>query len=307
MTSAFWGADAGELETLARQVQSAAAELVSIAESLSSTLLGTTWKGPDAEMFLSDWHSVHSRTLAGASEVLRQAASKLDFEARQQMAASGANSGVGASGAVGAAAGIGLGSLAGAGASVHAGGHGGGGPGTVSSSPSTPTINGPSSVANAQVASYAQGLVGTANASGGQCAVAASNWVDHVFHVPCGGATPGEAWQHGTELPSTSMVAPGDVVQIIPPGATLNTPWTSPLADHMHTLVVTGVTHEANGSTLYTWVDSNSHGDGIIRDATTDPSLHEQLVPPGQAPTFIPHASWLSPNSTAYAFRFGRS
>ena len=90
MTGAFWGADAAELDVLARRFQSAASELEGIAGSLGSTLAGTTWQGPDAELFQSDWHGVHARAVGSAVGVLRAAATKLDFEARQQLTASGA-------------------------------------------------------------------------------------------------------------------------------------------------------------------------------------------------------------------------
>ena len=91
MTGAFWGADAGELEAFARRLQAVASDLEGIGGSLSSTLAATTWQGPDAELFQSDWHGVHARAVAGAVEVLRQAATKVDFEARQQLDASGSS------------------------------------------------------------------------------------------------------------------------------------------------------------------------------------------------------------------------
>ncbi len=116
MTGAFWGADASELEQLANAVRAAASELEGIVGSLGAALASTTWQGPDAEVFQSDWHGIHARALGTTVEALRSAASKLDFEVRQQLTASGATSGGGIS-----VAAIG-GSLAGVGATLSAGG-----------------------------------------------------------------------------------------------------------------------------------------------------------------------------------------
>lgn len=89
MTVAFWGADANELEQLANSVRAAASELEGIVGSLGTCLASTTWQGPDADVYQSDWHGIHARARGAAVEALRSAASELDFQARQQVTASG--------------------------------------------------------------------------------------------------------------------------------------------------------------------------------------------------------------------------
>lgn len=89
MTVAFWGADANELEQLANSVRAAASELEGIVGSPGTCLASTTWQGPDADVYQSDWHGIHARARGAAVEALRSAASDLDFEARQQVTASG--------------------------------------------------------------------------------------------------------------------------------------------------------------------------------------------------------------------------
>jgi len=93
MTGEMWGADTSELEQLARQVLGAATQLEDMVGSLSTALASTSWRGPDADGFQSDWHGLHARSLSGVVENLREVASKLDFEAHQQLTSSAAGGG----------------------------------------------------------------------------------------------------------------------------------------------------------------------------------------------------------------------
>ncbi|MCU1479542.1 MAG: family type secretion target [Subtercola sp.] len=101
MSGGFYGADVASLRTLAKQFETAAAQLQSLTSTLTSTVNATAaWRGPDAAEFRSEWNGAHSAKLRAAVTALRHGSSDLVKNADEQNAAStdsGSGSGGGAS------------------------------------------------------------------------------------------------------------------------------------------------------------------------------------------------------------------
>lgn len=99
---AVQGADAGQLRSIATQLNKGASALESSAKTLHS-LIGTTtqWRGPDADRFRSQWSSSSVRSIATAVDALRQAADTLRRNANEQETASAADGGGSDGGGVG--------------------------------------------------------------------------------------------------------------------------------------------------------------------------------------------------------------
>jgi len=105
MASSYWGADVGELRTLAKDFDQKAAQLTTLMSTLTSTINGTSaWKGPDADTFRQEWNSGHRQSLTNATTILRTASTALIKNADDQETTStdggafGGGSGPGGSG-----------------------------------------------------------------------------------------------------------------------------------------------------------------------------------------------------------------
>ena len=90
MAQSFSGADIGQLEGLAAEMAKGAAVLERVATGLGGALRASTWVGPDAEFFTSDWYGTHTAQLNAVIEALQAAATTLRHEADQQRSASDA-------------------------------------------------------------------------------------------------------------------------------------------------------------------------------------------------------------------------
>ncbi|MEA9986561.1 hypothetical protein [Subtercola sp. RTI3] len=92
MTSGVWGADAGELRALAKDMSATAAQLANVLSTLTVQINTTeAWKGPDAEGFRQRWNTTHRSSLLGANSILSAAATALVQNAAQQENASAAD------------------------------------------------------------------------------------------------------------------------------------------------------------------------------------------------------------------------
>ncbi|WP_458107931.1 hypothetical protein M1D51_21130 [Arthrobacter sp. R3-55] len=85
----FYGADIGQLRSLAG-VMGKAADAISLQSTqLSNAINSTTaWQGKDATVFKGDWNSQHRQSLVKAANMLRENASQLKKHANQQEFAS---------------------------------------------------------------------------------------------------------------------------------------------------------------------------------------------------------------------------
>ncbi|MGH3676936.1 MAG: hypothetical protein ACRDU5_14600 [Mycobacterium sp.] len=93
---AYYGADPGQLRVLATQFNKNAGVLESHAMSLHS-LIGssTSWRGPDADRFRSQWSDHSFRAMSAAVTLLRQSAIDLQRNADEQEGISEGRSGTG--------------------------------------------------------------------------------------------------------------------------------------------------------------------------------------------------------------------
>ena len=86
--SALVGADADELEELARMLRSAADELDGHAGSVTATLRSVAWVGGVATRFGSNWSGGHRPRINSTARYVRDAAAALDRNAAEQRRAS---------------------------------------------------------------------------------------------------------------------------------------------------------------------------------------------------------------------------
>jgi hypothetical protein len=98
--STLTGADADELERIARSLRTAADELDGHAGSLTATLRSVAWVGYVASRFESQWNGAHRRHIVSASQSVRDAAARLEHDAAEQRHASRAHGSPGAGPAV---------------------------------------------------------------------------------------------------------------------------------------------------------------------------------------------------------------
>jgi uncharacterized protein YukE len=82
------GMDVDAVETLARTIQATADRIDQDAQSLTSTLSGVTWLGQDGQRFKDDWSQNTLQALRTITSGLRDNATILNNEARQQREAS---------------------------------------------------------------------------------------------------------------------------------------------------------------------------------------------------------------------------
>lgn len=82
------GADIGDLERGAAQLESVGSRIGAMRNPLRSQLYSSHWHGGAADRFRSEWDSVHGPALSQAEDFLRGAGQRLRTEADQQRSAS---------------------------------------------------------------------------------------------------------------------------------------------------------------------------------------------------------------------------
>lgn len=85
---AILGMDPAEVTNLANQFQTASSDIQRIISTITSTLSGTTWMGPDQQRFSSEWNSQHAVALRNASQALEQEKQYLMSKVQEQEQAS---------------------------------------------------------------------------------------------------------------------------------------------------------------------------------------------------------------------------
>ncbi|HEV7184707.1 MAG TPA: hypothetical protein VGN33_09430 [Leifsonia sp.] len=87
---AMFGANVDELNALAIAMDQAAVQLLTTRQSVGAKVQQTSWTGPDADRFRSDWSASNNSRLASAARLLNDAASSLRNNAAEQTQASAA-------------------------------------------------------------------------------------------------------------------------------------------------------------------------------------------------------------------------
>jgi uncharacterized protein YukE len=85
---AFLGMNVEEVQALSTQMSSAAQEITSILNQVTSALSNAQWVGPDHDRFVSDWSTLHSQALTTVANGLTEASQKASQNAQQQTEAS---------------------------------------------------------------------------------------------------------------------------------------------------------------------------------------------------------------------------
>lgn len=85
---AIWGADVEQLRTLGSKLQAGAAEIEQQRSNLTRVLESTTWEGPDAQHFRSEWSGTHTAALNQVIQALKDAGVKATKNATEQDQAS---------------------------------------------------------------------------------------------------------------------------------------------------------------------------------------------------------------------------
>jgi hypothetical protein len=81
---AIWGADVAQLRNLGNKLQAGAAEIENQKSMLQRVLSDTTWEGPDANAFRSEWNGAHTTSLTKVAEALKEAGQKAGRNADEQ-------------------------------------------------------------------------------------------------------------------------------------------------------------------------------------------------------------------------------
>ncbi|PTT67170.1 WXG100 family type VII secretion target [Arthrobacter sp. HMWF013] len=85
---AIWGADVEQLRTLGTKLQNGADQIEQQRTNLARLLDSTTWEGPDAKHFRSEWHGTHTSALNQVIQALKDAGQKATQNANEQDQAS---------------------------------------------------------------------------------------------------------------------------------------------------------------------------------------------------------------------------
>jgi uncharacterized protein YukE len=85
---AIWGADVEQLRTLGTKLQAGASEIEQQRSNLTRLLDSTTWEGPDAKVFRSEWSGTHTSALNQVIQALKDAGQKATKNANEQDQAS---------------------------------------------------------------------------------------------------------------------------------------------------------------------------------------------------------------------------
>ncbi len=102
----YSGADPDQLRALARTFDQTAARLDGIGREVSGRLSATSWTGPDAERYRSQWHGESMATIRSVVSALQEASASLKRNASEQESASSAAGASGISRAGGGSAGV---------------------------------------------------------------------------------------------------------------------------------------------------------------------------------------------------------
>ncbi|MFF1880736.1 hypothetical protein ACFVVC_04665 [Pseudarthrobacter sp. NPDC058196] len=81
---AMWGLDVQQVRQLSSQLNQKAEEIQSILGTLTTSLEGTQWQGPDATAFRNEWAGAHSSSLRQVAQALHDASQKASMNATQQ-------------------------------------------------------------------------------------------------------------------------------------------------------------------------------------------------------------------------------
>ncbi|SEQ81576.1 WXG100 family type VII secretion target [Arthrobacter sp. OV608] len=81
---AMWGLDVQQVRQLSSQLNQKAEEIQSILSTLTTSLDGTQWQGPDATAFRNEWAGAHSSSLRQVVQALQDASHKAATNATQQ-------------------------------------------------------------------------------------------------------------------------------------------------------------------------------------------------------------------------------
>jgi uncharacterized protein YukE len=81
---AVWGLDVEQVRTLATQLDTKAGEIEAIRDTLTNTLGGTQWTGPDSEQFRNDWGTTYTRALNDVAQALKDTAQRARTNAQDQ-------------------------------------------------------------------------------------------------------------------------------------------------------------------------------------------------------------------------------
>ena len=78
------GMDIEAVRQLAVQMENNASQIEQLIGTLTATLEGTEWIGPDRERFVGDWNNTHKIQLTAVANSLRDAANAARSNADQQ-------------------------------------------------------------------------------------------------------------------------------------------------------------------------------------------------------------------------------
>lgn len=98
---AFLGADTDQVRTHGERCTTAAGRLGELASSLTATVHGVRWAGPDADRFRAEFDGRIASSLCEAAEELRARAEELSGHADEQDETSGSDGGTGPGGILG--------------------------------------------------------------------------------------------------------------------------------------------------------------------------------------------------------------
>ncbi len=85
MANITHGMDPEAVKSLAAQMIKAADQIEALAGQLSKQLANAAWVGPDATSFKNDWQSHHQSQLKAVSNAVRDAATRAQRNAEQQI------------------------------------------------------------------------------------------------------------------------------------------------------------------------------------------------------------------------------
>ena len=83
-SNSYSGMDISQVRSLARQMQTEAAEIEALLQRLTAQLEGAPWRGTDRDRFLDEWRSRHLGALRRVADGLERAAEQANEHARRQ-------------------------------------------------------------------------------------------------------------------------------------------------------------------------------------------------------------------------------
>lgn len=84
MADSMWGLDYDGVKKFAKEVQTDADKIESIAKALGTKVQSLPWKGPDAMFFKNNWDSTYEKNLKTIAKALESVAQRADKQAEQQ-------------------------------------------------------------------------------------------------------------------------------------------------------------------------------------------------------------------------------